>query len=254
MAWPSIRQWADAGEWTCAAVASLASAFAALLEAEKRAAPSAAAALLGVGTITAKSLSKYFERREKDAETSKKETVGKRVAKEILASLRSEYFPEIASEIPKHRATLYMAEQKPGKIKKLRIFCREGIYERSTTSWIIDDDDEAGCRGVAGKVWFFRSTYTIEAACDWPTPNDPQAPERKKSYAESLGMSLQEAEDLNVKSRSFTGAPITVRGRQWGVLLLDSLKAGMVDEKPKRKGVLNCFANLLGGVLSEVES
>ena len=83
------------------------------------------------------------------------------------------------------------------------------------------------------------------AACDWPELDDPIA---KSTYAMSLGIAVAEAEALNVKSKTFVGAPILVGGRRWGVLLLDSRKDWPHDKQGKR-ALLNRYATVIGAAL-----
>ncbi len=144
----------------------------------------------------------------------------------VLDDFHSKYFRRDArtEDRYKHRATLFVCadfERNSVPERRLAIFARSGIHKESTCSWPIDDNDPEKCRGVAGQIWFHGVGRVRTAACDWPRDGNTA---QKIAYAESLGMTVDEAEALNVKSRVFTGAQIMVRGQKWGVLLLDSLK------------------------------
>ena len=108
------------------------------------------------------------------------------------------------------------------------IYARSGVYKDSSCSWQIDDNDPDKCHGVAAKIWFHQTGGVTTAACDWPT--EPNKHIQKAEYALSVGITIDEAEKLNVKSKVFTGALIQSQGRKWGVILLDSLKEGHISE------------------------
>jgi hypothetical protein len=72
-------------------------------------------------------------------------------------------------------------------------------------------------------------------------------------YANSLGISLDEAESLNVKSMVFAGARIMARDQKWGVILLDSLKAGQIVDSSYQRKLLGECASLISSLLNRVD-
>jgi hypothetical protein len=173
----------------------------------------------------------------------------------ILEEFHRKYFRKEAQvEWYKHRVTLFHCveiDSDTGKDKRLRIFARAGVYKDSGCSWPVDDNDPDKCRGIAALIWFHGVGRVRTAACDWPTNGDAI---EKARYAESLGITVDEASALNVKSRSFTGARITARGQKWGVLLLDSLKEDHINDKQHEKSLLEQYTELISSVLDRMES
>jgi hypothetical protein len=172
----------------------------------------------------------------------------------ILDDFHSKYFRrDVRTEDKyKHRATLFVCTEPPGasgQEKLLTVFARSGVYKESRCSWPIDDNHPQRCRGVAGQIWFHGVGRVRTARCDWPDDGDPA---QKAVYAESLGMSVDEAEALNVKSKVFTGAQIMVRGQKWGVLLLDSLKEGSIVDGPYEKQVLSQYVDMISSILTKI--
>jgi hypothetical protein len=172
----------------------------------------------------------------------------------VLDDFHSKYFRrDVRTEDRyKHRATLFVcsdSEGDSGREKRLAVFARSGVYKETKCSWSINDNHPQKCRGVAGQIWFHGVGRVKTAACDWPEDGDPA---QKATYAESLGMTVDEAEALNVKSRVFTGAQIMVRGQKWGVLLLDSLKADSIIDGTYEKQILTQYVDMISSILTKI--
>ncbi len=213
------------------------------------------AVLLGVSaflTLVAKYASRTLEQREKASGEAHVRSLAARAVQAILAKMQEYYFAdEAGDERYKHRVTLFKCVEDAARGKHLAIFSRVGVRLDSQCFWRLDDNHPDGCRGVAGKIWYHNITDIKIAACDWPKDGEPAL---KARYAQSLDITVAEAEALNVKSRAFAGAPVMVSGRKWGVLLLDSLKDGFITDSPHKKGLLNRYTELVGRVLTEVLS
>jgi hypothetical protein len=175
----------------------------------------------------------------------------------LLEDLHARYFRNEKNneEAHKHRTTLFACvddEVITENRKRLVIHSRWGRYPNSTCSWPVDDNDPEKCRGVVGKFWFHGSTNVTTAACEWPS--DPEDSVDKARYADSLGITVDEAEKLNVRSKVFTGVRIMVRGRRWGVILLDSAKDGHIQDKNYERLLLSEYAVLISSILERMES
>lgn len=186
---------------------------------------------------------------------AKTESTVQNVMGAIWDDFHAKYFRnESQEEKHKHRVTLFTcveSEEGSAKDKRLVIFARSGPHKSSTRSWPIDDDYLEKCRGVAGQIWFHGVGKVITAACDWPTDGNTV---EKSRYARSMGLTMDEAEALNVKSRVVTGAEIIVRGRKWGVIVLDSLKEGHIIDGSYEKKLLGQCSDLIVSVLSKISS
>lgn len=132
------------------------------------------------------------------------------------------------------------------------IYARAGVHQNSIRAWALDANEMRGCRGLAGLVWFLGVTRSCTAACDWPADGN-QA--QKAEYADSLGMTVAEAETLNVKSRTLIATPIEVNGAKWGVLVLDCCKAITIPESDTstQHRLLSLAATVISGILREAE-
>jgi len=171
----------------------------------------------------------------------------------LLEGLRMEFFQTGEEDTP--RATLFVCRepQPEAKLRKcLCIYARAGVYRDSERTWALDDNELTECRGLAGRVWFRWATESVTAACDWP---DDGTQAQKEAYANSLGMTLAEAESLNVKARTVVAVPIEVNGERWGVLVLDCRKAIKITptEARVRHRLLGLSAAAISGSLREVE-
>jgi hypothetical protein len=256
--WPPAawtrKDLADIADFAFASLAVVFGAWAGLVELKDKAAPAFLAAGMAASSLAAKLLSKWAEQREKTRREAQTRSLASRAVGVILEDVRRAYFAkEAAQEKYMHRVTLFVCTEGSGKgsgAKHLEIFARAGVHKDSRCKWGVDDNHPDRCYGIAGKVWSHNTTMFKTAACDWPADGNLN---QKESYAASLGMTVEEAEALNVKSRSFAGAPIVVRGQKWGVLLLDSLKEDFISDGKYHKGLLNQYTQLIGQILTEVQ-
>ncbi len=179
----------------------------------------------------------------------------KTTLKIVLQDFHNRYFRREADEEKhKHRTTLFTCVESggnPAREKHLAIYARIGIHQNSNCTWPVDDDDLERCRGVAGKIWFHGSVNVTSANCEWPS--DESDGVGQSAYAKSLGMTVDEAKALNVKSIDFTGARIMARGRRWGVILLDSLKEGHIEDKRAKKQMLDQCVRLISSIVDGME-
>jgi hypothetical protein len=174
----------------------------------------------------------------------------------VLEDFHDRYFHrEADKEKHKHRTTLFTCVESngnPGRDKRLIIYVRIGVHRESQSSWPVDDDDLERCRGVAGKIWFHGSGNVTSTDCDWPSDEANVA--QKAAYASSLGITVDEAQALRVKSKVFTGARIMARDRKWGVILLDSVKDGHITDATDKRKLLAQYTNLISSIVNRMES
>jgi hypothetical protein len=187
------------------------------------------------------------------AEREKQASFAARACLPVLEYLRSQAFGVVEeSDMHLHRVTLFRCVAAEDGTLRLVVFARAGLHPESTTAWPVDPNHRGRCRGPAGWVWYHRSFQNREATVEWKD-GDLRVQEE---YARSLGITLQEAEGLNVKSRAFAGVPVTVKGQRWGVLLLDTCVVGGIGRGPstlgKKRALLQRVADLLRSLLEEV--
>jgi hypothetical protein len=246
---------------TAAASAATAS-FAALpsLTAGWRIGSAAATFVFATGVAGCKWRAKVLDDREKAAKASEVQALRDRAASQakrsisrVLEGLRVEFFRAGEEDTP--RATLFVcreAQAGAGPGKRLSIYARAGVYQDSGRSWPVDDNEMTACRGLAGQVWFLSVTRSRTAACDWPADGNLA---QKEEYANSLEMTVGEAEALNVKSRTLVATPVEVNGARWGVLVLDCRRAIAVPESDTstQRRLLSLSVAAISGILREAE-
>ncbi len=251
----------EGSEFWVSIPAALTAFAAAIVPVKDKSLPSAAACVLVIlGAVCrhmAKRLAHADWTRQQDEVEALRQRYGaqaKRMIGKILETFRSRYFEgEAGEERYEHRVTLFAcSESADGDTtgKRLVIFARAGIHPDSTSSWPVDDNDPRGCRGFAASIWFHEVTKFKLAACDWPE-NDGD-PLQKARYAESLEITVAEAEALRVHSRMFVGTPILVNNQRWGVLLLDSQKDGPPFDRTK-SAFLRRYAKVIEAALEGIE-
>lgn len=204
--------------------------------------------ILGSLSATIKVSMKVADIRRKKAEAEQ----AKRMVLGIVRVFSSRYFQGQKEEHDKHRVTLFVAERcRVGRVtgKRLAIYARAGSCENSRTTWPIDDDELEKCRGLAAHIWFQNKTKFKVASCDWP---DSGSETQKAKYATSLGITIAEAEALNVKSRGFAGSPVIVHGERWGVLLIDTKKKEFAEESDERRDLIVVYATIVGAALEGI--
>ncbi len=174
----------------------------------------------------------------------------------ILEDFHEKYFRgEHEEERHKHRTILFTCVESGSddtRQKRLVVYARVGVHKESRSTWLVDDNDLEKCRGVAGKIWFHGAAIVTSTDLDWPP--DESSSLQRAAYATSLGITMAEAEALNVKSTVFTGARIMAGGKKWGVLLLDSMKDGYITDKSGKKLLLGQCASLISAIVARMEA
>lgn len=262
----SRRPFWDKAELVCAVLTALAAASATSLAAFQtvplwwRAGSAFATFLFASAVAGCKWRAKVLDDREKataraeiQSLRNRAATQGKRAILEVLEELRLAFFRVGEEYAP--RATLFVcraAQPEANLGGRLCIYARAGVHQDSERTWALDDNAARSCRGLAGYVWFVRRTEFRKAACDWP---DDDNVEQKEAYAQSLDMTVEEAEALHVKAQTLIATPIEVNGVRWGVLVLDCCKAITTHTWPTstQRRLLNFSAEIINGILMEGE-
>lgn len=186
-----------------------------------------------------------------DAKTATdKAALLRRVAGVVLAEMRKEYFTKVEDhEMHLHRITLFRcADPTPKTPRRLEIFARSGRFGGSTRTWVVDDDDEGKCEGIAGLIWFRDAALTTELpAC--PDPSDAAA---VAAYAAAGRVTAAQVPGLNVRSRAFSGAVVRRHGQKWGILIVDSVNPGIVTKTREHR--IKWYAELIGAMIAEGET
>jgi hypothetical protein len=220
--------------------------------------PALVVCLSAASSAIVKGFGKKADRREKERMAEEVEATKTRYAlqaKEMLEGIlevfSQRYFrnEKVSVDKHKHRVTLFACEEFEDNgraVKRLMVFARSGVYKESETTWPLDDNDPRGCRGLVAQVWFHKAKLLKVADCDWPEDGNSTD---KQRYAESFGITVEEAERLNVKSRAVAGAPIIVEGKKWGVIALDSLKDGFIVDSDRQNEMLDRYVTLICAAL-----
>lgn len=141
-----------------------------------------------------------------------------------METLRIRFIPSNLRDDPEthHRLTLFVANKKQ---TRLDIFARSAEATRgSQTNFRIHADDESQCEGIAGAAWYLNTIVIV------PGDNDPELPDlvnnnnetNIKQYAEKTNVSSDRVRKHIWPARSYAAMTIRVKGKKWGILVLDS--------------------------------
>jgi len=195
----------------------------------------------GLAVVTARFIQKRLEKKERE----ERDAFVRRVIGAVLEGLHQEYFSRVEEDDRhNHRVTLFVCQSNPvGGGRQLVIFCRAGIHSSSPTTWMVDDDVEGRCEGVAGRIWFLGTERTVEL------PEWSDDPGRKAGYAAKGFIGPAQAENLKVKSKALSGTVVRLFGKKWGVLILDSKTPGFIANT--KEHIVRRYAALIGRLLEE---
>ena len=166
----------------------------------------------------------------------------------IIDTLHKDYFGRVAaSEKYKHRVTLFRHRRvllsRWREELVLEVRSKLGTHGNSRTRFRVHDF-EAYNEGVVGRAWYTNASVTEELP---PWPPDSDNLEARRSYAQRGFLSLEKADKLHVKSEAISATCVRVKGKKWGVLVVDSMQPGVVSSQKER--IINGYAELLGEVL-----
>lgn len=132
----------------------------------------------------------------------------------------------------------------------LTIFARVGVHRDSSTTWEVDDNHPDKCRGIAGHIWFEESFHYRTSTSDW---NDNMASSEKTKFAKEFSATIEEVEKCKQKPGTIVGTLLRVRGRKWGVIILDSNERIADSKCQEHRKLIEEYANCISRVIQESE-
>lgn len=124
-----------------------------------------------------------------------------------------------------HRATLFKKKTGPSfrtkhwRTARLVPIERSGHTTQRTSVLFLIPDDADHAEGVAGLTWAQDGVYRVSELPDLSA--DPPSDDWKR-YAEATGVTVEWLRQERPHARSFCGIPVQIKGKPWGVIVLDS--------------------------------
>lgn len=179
---------------------------------------------------------------------------------EFLNNYRDYVFAAEASD-PKdhHRVTLFRHVkwyQWPCIIRRtldshLMPVERSGHMTQRSDTVFRAPDDPSRTQGVAGQTWRVFQTVTInelpDLHADGSQANINEYARRTWNKPEWVRMRLQKNKQL---ARSFCGIPIRVKGKEWGLIIIDSRSSTAIQRNSN--GVYDLMGRTLGKLLERI--
>jgi hypothetical protein len=169
----------------------------------------------------------------------------------LLDSFQESVFGDEAGDLHHHRATVFKRVRFGrgwrfwdwrGWLVPLE---RSGHATRRSKSIFRAPDDADKAEGVAGSAWAGRRTIYIEGLPDLSGDTSLNA---LQNYASATRCTTKWLAKHKPCSRSFCGIPLDVRGKRWGVVVLDSR-----NEQIKQKtDLIDNFFRINGRYLSKL--
>jgi hypothetical protein len=104
---------------------------------------------------------------------------------------------------------------------------RSGHTTRNRVSFFRAPDEADKAEGIAGRVWASDATFKTE---NLPDISEVSPEADVKVYADRANISVETVRKRLPKARSIGGFPIEVKGKRWGVLILDSRNPQAITE------------------------
>ncbi len=157
------------------------------------------------------------------------------LVKALLEDFRSKLYPSNLDGAHVHRVTLFKHSSWVLRKKFFKSFGFGWVYilERTghttqnsrTVFRAANDPDKA--EGVAGSTWAFNRVSYFE---DLPDLSGNPSDRAIAEYAKKTSCPIDEIRVRKPRSRSLCGIPVEVRGRVWGVLVIDSRNVKLPKE------------------------
>jgi len=169
----------------------------------------------------------------------------------VLERFRDRLLPTTlrADPPPHHRLTVFKANRRQSK---LRIVARSAEPTRgSKTYWRIDPDDQSKCEGVAGAGWYLDSVITRPGSneSELPDVSGHCTAEEVLDYAKRTWCTPEQVRKHRWGARSFAALTIRVKGRRWGVLVLDSVSPQGASTRIRT--MYQFAADILGDIIEQ---
>lgn len=169
----------------------------------------------------------------------------------LLDSFQELVFGDEGGDLHHHRATLFK-RVRFGRGWRLWDWSgwlvpveRSGHATRKSKSVFRAPDNADEAQGVAGSAWAGKQTVYVEGLPDVSGATLPEVLER---YASATRISAKWLAKHKPCSRSFCGIPFDVKGKRWGVVVLDSRNEQIKHKAP----LIDNFFKINGRYLSKL--
>ena len=121
---------------------------------------------------------------------------------------------------------------------------RSGHTTRKSRSVFLAPDDADRVEGIAGQTWAQKSVVIVE---NLPDLSGTHSLRLLEEYAHKTWVSVEWLQSRTQHARSFRGIPVEVKGRLWGVIVLDSRSPTAIDQNAVK--VYRLIGRYLGKLL-----
>jgi GAF domain-containing protein len=104
---------------------------------------------------------------------------------------------------------------------------RSGHTTRKSRAAFLAPDDADRAEGIAGQTWAQKRVVIVE---DLPDISGTPSLGLLEDYARKTWVSVEWLQNRSQHARSFCGIPVEVKGRLWGVIVLDSRSPDAIDQ------------------------
>jgi hypothetical protein len=171
----------------------------------------------------------------------------------FMDKLAQQAFSDVAED-PKHhhRATLFKHKRFHLCLRQwpwagwLVAVERSGHTTRKTVTIFQAPDDADQVEGVAGLTWACRGIVHVT---ELPDLVGSPSEESLATYALKTGVTAESLKKKKWSARAFCGIPVEVKGRLWGVVVLDSRNKDALKSKRKVQETYDLVGGFLGKVL-----
>lgn len=120
---------------------------------------------------------------------------------------------------------------------------RSGHTTRKSRTAFLAPDDADRAEGIAGQTWARNRILVVN---ELPDINKSPPQGVLEDYARRTFVATEWLQGTRRHARSFCGIPVEVKGRPWGVIILDSRNPNVIDDDANR------FYRLVGGFLGKL--
>ena len=120
---------------------------------------------------------------------------------------------------------------------------RSGHTTRRSRTTFLAPDDADQAEGIAGQTWAQNRVVVVNGL---PDINENPPCDVLAEYARRTWIAEAWLQKQSQHARSFCGIPVEVKGKLWGVIVLDSRSPGVIDEEAIR------FYSLIGRYLGKL--
>ena len=149
------------------------------------------------------------------------------VVKSTLDDFRRHLFGSVDDPAHHHRVTLFrrcwwvwrMKTVRNPAIGWVKVFERSGHTTQNSRTIFRAPNEPDNARGIAGTTWAWDKVVFVE---DLPDLSGNPSEKKIAEYASRSNCDIDDISNRRPRSRALCGIPIEVKGRKWGVLVIDS--------------------------------